>query len=113
MRLVIVLIAAAWGIASVLAFAKARHRSADARLTAFYILAYPVLAVGLFLNEPVPMWLAVPAVFGFLPWLLAGPHLGRILRDPGAIRADEVMGIPKAYWLWGGAGAFALGLLFS
>ncbi|MGE5155277.1 MAG: hypothetical protein ACM3ST_14855 [Bdellovibrio bacteriovorus] len=113
MRLVIVLIAALWGIAAVLAFARTADKSLDARLTAAYILLWPVLAVALFLNEPVPLWLGVPTLFGFLPWLLAGPHLAAILRDPSLTRPDEIIGIPKAYWLWGSMGSVLLGLVFN
>jgi hypothetical protein len=59
------------------------------------------------------MWIGVPAAFAFIPWLMAGPHLWRILRDPTQIKADEVMGIPRPYWLWGGLGALLLGILFN
>ena len=113
MRILIVTVAALWGIAAVLVFLRAKEKSADARLTAAYILLYPALVVVLFLNEPVPMWIAVPAMFGLVPWILAGPHLWRIARDPSALRPDEIMGIPKAYWYWGGIGAILLGLLFK
>jgi hypothetical protein len=112
-RLVIVLVAALWGICSVLVFATTRNKSPDAKLTAAYILLWPALAVILILNEPVPMWIAVPAMFGFIPWLMAGPHLWSILRDTAVYRPNEVMGIPRAYWTWGGLGAILLGIVFS
>lgn len=113
MRFVVILIAALWGAAAVLAFARTADKSLDARLTAAYILLWPALAVGLFLNEPVPLWLGVPTLFGFLPWLLAGPHLSAILRDPFQSRPGEIIGIPKAYWFWGGIGSVLLGLVFN
>jgi hypothetical protein len=113
MRLVVVLIAALWGIVAVLAFAQTSERSSDAKLTAAYIVLWPVLVVILLLNEPVPMWLAVPAVFGFIPWLMAGPHLWAVLKDPAQTRPDEVVGIPRAYWVWGGLGAILLGIVFN
>lgn len=113
MRVAIVLIAAVWGIVAVIGLVLARHRSTDAKFTAVYILAYPALVVALFLNEPVAMWLAVPVVFGFIPWLMAGPHLWQILKDPSRESADEFIGIPRAYWLWGGGAALGLGFLFS
>jgi hypothetical protein len=113
MRLVIVLIAALWGIGAVIAFARKRDQSADAKLTAAYIFAWPALAVVLLLNEPVPLWIAVPVVFGFIPWLMAGPHLWQIVQDPASTRPDELIGIPRAYWAWGGIGAILLGLVFS
>jgi hypothetical protein len=113
MRLLIVFIAALWGIGAVIAFAKTREKSADARLTAAYILAWPALAVILILSEPVPLWIAVPATFGFIPWLMAGPHLWQILQDPSASRPDEIIGIPRDYWTWGGLSAFLLGIVFS
>jgi hypothetical protein len=113
MRLVIILIAAVWGITAVMAFAKTREKSADARMTAAYILLWPVLVVTLLLNEPVPMWIAVPAMFGFIPWLMAGPHLWEISRDASKSLPSEIIGIPKLYWYWGGIGAVLLGILFS
>jgi len=113
MRLVIILIAALWGIGAVLAFVRTREKSPDARLTAAYIVLWPALVVVLLLNEPVPMWIAVPAMFGFIPWLMAGPHLWEILQDPDKSRPDEIMGIPKPYWTWGGLGAVLLGIIFS
>lgn len=113
MRLILVLIAGLWGIGAVLLFAKAQETSADARLTASFIILWPVLVVILLLNEPVPMWIAVPAMFGFIPWLLAGPHLWGLLKGTKVPRPDEVMGIPKGYWLWGGLSAVALGILFT
>ena len=71
MRLVVILLAALWGIAAVLVFVRTQQKSADAKLTAAYILLWPLLVVTLILNEPVPMWIAVPAMFGFIPWLMA------------------------------------------
>jgi hypothetical protein len=112
-RLVLILIAAAWGVAAVLAFARTMDKSLDARLTAAYILGWPVLAVTLLLKAPVPLVIAVPVVFGFLPWFLAGPHLWAVLKDPSQSRPDEIIGIPKAYWIWGGIGSVLLGLVFS
>lgn len=113
MRIVIVAVAVLWGIAAVLVFARTREKTLDAKLTAAYILLWPLLVVVLVLNEPVPMWVAVPAMFGFIPWLMAGPHLWRVLHNTEEYHPDEVMGIPKGYWTWGGLGAVLLGILFS
>jgi hypothetical protein len=113
MRLIIVLIVALWGIASLLAFVRTQGKAPDAKLTAAYVLLWPALVVILLLNEPVPMWIAVPAIFGFIPWLLAGAHLWAILADKAAYRSDEIMGTPKVYWTWGGLGAILLGILLS
>jgi hypothetical protein len=113
MRVALLLIVVLWGLAAVAAFVKARDKSPDARLTATYFLLWPVLAVLLILSAPVPLWIAVPVVFGFIPWFLSGPHLWAILKDPSQSRPDELIGIPKAYWGWGGLGAVLLGLLFG
>ena len=113
MRLVIILSAALWGIGAVFAFARTREKSADARLTAGYILLWPAMLAILLINEPVPMWIAVPTMFGFIPWLMAGPHLWAILRDPSRSQPDELMGIPRAYWTWGGLAAILLGVIFN
>jgi hypothetical protein len=113
MRLVLIVIAALWGAAGVVAFARTQDKSVDARLTAAYFILWPVLGVGLILAQPVPLWIAVPVMFGFIPWFLSGPHLWAVLDDPSRSRSDELIGIPRAYWVWGGLGAFALGLLFG
>lgn len=113
MRLVLILIAAGWGIAAVLAFARTRDRSFDAKLTAGYILAWPAYAVTLVLLEPVPLWLSVPAAFGLIPWIMAPMHLFAVLRHESASRPDELIGIPRAYWAWGGVSALLLGLVFD
>ena len=113
MRLVVILIAALWGFAAVVAFGRTQHKPLDAKLTAAYILLWPVLGLILILSEPVPLWIAVPAMFGFIPWLMAGPHLWAILKKGAVPRPDEIIGIPKAYWGWGGLGAILLGILFD
>jgi hypothetical protein len=113
MRLVIITIAALWGIAALIAFTKTSDRSLDAKLTAAYILLWPVLGVILLLSEPVPLWLAVPVVVGFIPCVMAGPHLWAVVKDPAQTRPDEVIGIPRAYWVWGGLGAVLLGIVFN
>jgi hypothetical protein len=113
MRIVLILIVAAWGIFALLTFATTSVKSLDATSTAAFLLAWPVLAVALFLNEPVPLWLAVPTFFCFIPWFLAGPHLYAIVRDPSRSRPDEIIGIPRAYWKWGGIGSILLGLAFD
>jgi hypothetical protein len=113
MRLVVVTIATIWGIAALAAFATTSDRSLDAKLTAAYILLWPVFGVMLLLSEPVPLGLAVPMVFGFIPWLMAGPHLWAVVKDPAQTRQDEVIGIPRVYWVWGGLGAILLGIVFN
>jgi hypothetical protein len=52
-------------------------------------------------------------MFGFVPWLMASPHLWAILKGTEVHRPDEFMGIPRAYWTWGGLGAILLGIVFS
>ena len=113
MRFVLILIVAAWGLAAVWAFLRTSERSLDAQLTAGYILAWPALVVTLALFDPVPLWLSVPAAFGLIPWILAPMHLTEVLRHPSASRPDELVGIPRAYWAWGGVSAVLLGIVFN
>ncbi|MBK1720321.1 hypothetical protein [Thiocystis violacea] len=113
MRLVIILIVIFWGVGVVWVLAWSSGKSREARLTAAYLLGWPALAVILLLNEPVPPWLAAPVLLGFLPWLMAGPHLSAVIKDPTASRSDEIAGIPRAFWIWGGIGSVLLGLLFG
>jgi len=113
MRLAIIVLVALWGIGAVVAFARTLDKPLDAKLTAAYFLLWPAVAVVLYLNEPVPLWIAVPVMFGFLPWFMSGPHLWSILEDPSRIRPDEIIGIPKDYWIWGGIGSILLGIVFG
>ena len=113
MRIVLILIVSAWAIVVLSSFVMTANKSLDAKLTSGYLLAWPVGAVALLLNEPGPIWVAVPTVFAFLPWFLAGPHLYAILRDPSQSRPDEIIGIPRDYWKWGGIGSVLLGLVFN
>jgi hypothetical protein len=110
-RLIIIVISAAWGIGAVAAFVVTADKSLDAKLTAAYFGLWPALALTLIINQPVPLWLAVPVTFGFIPWFLSGPHLWSIMKAPERSRADELVGIPLGYWKWGGLGAILIGLL--
>jgi hypothetical protein len=113
MRVVILFGALLWALTSLAVFFRARERTADGKLTACYIILWPLLLAVLILNQPAQMWLAVPVMFGFIPWVMAGPHLWEIMKDPGCTRSDEIIGIPKAYWKWGGLGAILLGICFN
>ena len=96
-RLIIIVISAAWGIGAVAAFVVTADKSLDAKLTAAYFGLWPALALTLIINQPVPLWLAVPVTFGFIPWFLSGPHLWSIMKAPERSRADELVGIPLGY----------------
>ncbi len=112
-RLVLIVILVAWGSGIVLAIVHLRDKGLDAGLTAAYLLLWPAAAVLLYLNEPVPMWLALPAGLGLAPWLKAWPHLKAVLEDPASSRPGRLIGIPKAYWLWGGGLALLLGIVMT
>lgn len=111
MRLIFITISALWGIGAIAAFVVTHDKSLDAKLTAAYFGLWPAAALVLIISQPVPLWLAVPVTFGFVPWFLSGPHLWSILKAPARGRADEPVGIPIGYWKWGGLGAVLLGLL--
>jgi hypothetical protein len=113
MRLVLIALATLWALSALVAFLQTRDKSFDAKLTAAYLVVWPAALVLMYINQPVPLWLAVPVFFGFIPWFLAGPHLWGILKDPSRIRASEPAGIPIGYWKWGGLAAVLLGLLFD
>jgi hypothetical protein len=113
MRLVLIAIATLWGAGAVLAFARMQDKTLDAKLTAGYLLVWPVLLVLVYINQPLPLWIAVPVMFGFIPWFLAGPHLWQVLQDPSMSKPDEIIGIPVAYWKWGSISAVILGVLFN
>ncbi len=113
MRLVLIAITALWGIGAIAAFVVTREKTLDAKLTAAYFGLWPAAAVLLFISQPVPLWIAVPVTFGFIPWFLSGPHLWSILQDPSRSNPDELVGIPRGYWKWGGLGAILLGFIFD
>lgn len=111
MRLILILLSALWAVGAIFAFVTTREKTSDARLTTAYLILWPAALVLTYLNSPLPLWVMVPVMFGFIPWFLAGPHLWGILKDPSRTRADELVGVPVAYWKWGGAAALVLGLL--
>lgn len=113
MRLVLMALAALWAAGALVAFLQTRDKPFDAKITAGYLVAWPAALVLMYVNQPVPLWLAVPLFFGFIPWFLAGPHLWGILKDPSRIKPGEVAGIPVGYWKWGGLASVLLGLLFG
>ena len=113
MRIILIAIATLWGVAAVVAFAFTREKTLDAKLTAGYFIGWPALLVLVYLNEPLPLWISVPVMFGFIPWFLSGPHLWWILQDPSRSRRGEVVGIPIGYWKWGSIAAVLLGVLFN
>ena len=109
MRLILIAIATLWGLGALLAFAMTARKSTEAKVTAAYFGGWPLLAFLVFVSQPVPLWVAVPVVFGFIPWFLSGPHLWSVLYDPHSVRPDEIAGIPKLYWRWGGLASLLLG----
>lgn len=111
MRVILILIATLWGLGALLAFALTGKKSAEAKATAAYFSLWPVAAFLVYVSQPVPLWIAVPVVFGFIPWFLSGPHLWMVLYHPQSAKPDEIAGIPKAYWKWGGLAALVLGIL--
>lgn len=113
MRLILILIATLWGIGAVLAFAYMREKTLDAKLTAAYLIVWPALLVLVYVNQPLPLWIGVPVMFGFIPWFLAGPHLWQIVHDPTRSKPDEIIGIPIGYWKWGSIAAVLLGVGFD
>jgi hypothetical protein len=113
MRLVLIVLATLWGAGAVLAFVQVKDKGLDARLTAGWLVLWPALLVLVYLNQPLPLWLALPVVAGFVPWFLAGPHLRMILKDPDRSKPGEIVGIPGAFWRWGGLAVVLLGVVFD
>jgi hypothetical protein len=113
MRLILIAVATLWGIGALFAFLHTRDRTLDAKLTAGYLVAWPALLVLVYINQPLPLWIGLPVMVGFIPWFLAGPHLWDILKDPSRSRPNELVGIPIGYWKWGSIIAVILGLLFN
>jgi hypothetical protein len=113
MTLVLITITTLWGIGALLAFLQTQGKSLDAKLSAAYFIAWPALLVLVYVNQPLPLWVGVPVMFGFVPWFLSGPHLWGILNDSTRSKPGEVVGIPISYWKWGSIGAVLLGVLFD
>jgi hypothetical protein len=110
---VLIIVATLWAIGALFAFLRTQDKSLDAKLTAAYLVAWPALLVLVYINQPLPLWIGLPVMFGFIPWFLAGPHLWQILQDPSRSNPDEVIGIPIGYWKWGSIAAVLLGVLFN
>lgn len=113
MRIVLIALATLWAVGALVAFVYTREKSLDAKLTAGYLVAWPALLVLVYINQPLPLWIGLPVMFGFLPWFLAGPHLWQVVQDPMSSRPNEVIGIPVGYWKWGSIAAVLLGVLLN
>jgi hypothetical protein len=113
MRLVLIALATLWGIGALLAFLQTREKTLDAKLSAAYFVGWPALLVLVYINQPLPLWISLPVMFGFIPWFLSGPHLWGVIKDPGRSRPNELAGIPIGYWKWGSIAAVLMGVLFD
>jgi len=113
MRLLLILILAVWGSGALIATVYTQGKGRDANLTAAYLFSWPVLALVLYFNDPAPLWLVVPASLGLVPWLISGPHLWAVFKDPAASRPGRTIGIPNRFWLWGSLAAFAIGIVLE
>ena len=109
----IVLFFLAWIIAALWNFVKAKERSTDAKQTAAYIIGYPVAVVLALEEKPLPMVAATLLVMAGLPWLLAGIHLGKVLKDPSQSKPGEFIGLPATFWLWGIGLSVAIPIVFG
>lgn len=94
-------------------FARIREKSADAIQTTAYIVGYPICVLLFSEYKPIEPALAVPLVMAGWPWLLAGVHLNDIIKDPTAIKQDELVGFPKKLWIWGAVISVAIGAIFG
>ncbi|NKN31725.1 hypothetical protein [Marichromatium bheemlicum] len=112
MRLIIIAIVAGWALVALALAWRVRAHDVEARVSAAYFVLWPMAAVSLLLQAPVPGVIALPMTLGFLPWFLAGPHLwGRLRRGVPAAPATFI-GLSHRVWGWGILLSMLLGLFF-
>lgn len=102
-----------WIIVALWSFVRARERSTDATQTAAYIISYPVAVLGALEAKPLPMVMATVLVMAGIPWLMAGLHLAKILKDPSQSKPGTFAGLPGKLWGWGIVLSVGVGLIGS
>mgnify|MGYP003628452207 CR=1 FL=1 len=100
MRGGIILIFGFWLLSGLWAYLKTRNHSTDATITALFIVSYPMVMIFAFQFKPLPSILVMPLIVSGIPWLLAGIHLNKILKDPSQSRLGEFVGFSAKYWGW-------------
>jgi hypothetical protein len=90
-----------WIIFALWGFFRANETSIDAKQTAAYIVGYPFAFVLALEEKPLPFFVATLLVMAGLPWLMAGLHLSKILKDPSASKPGTFVGLPANLWWWG------------
>jgi len=109
----IILFFVAWIVAALWNFARTKETSADAKQTAAYIVGYPIVVVLALEERPFPMIAATILIMAGLPWLLAGIHLSKVLKEPSTSKPGEFIGLPAKFWLWGIGLSAAIPLVFG
>jgi hypothetical protein len=107
----LLLLFAFWAVAGLWAYLKTKDKSKDATQTALYLLFYPAVVTFVVASKPVPAFVASPLVLAGVPWLLAGIHLSKVIKNPAATKPGEFIGLPVKFWLWGLAISVAIPLL--
>lgn len=90
-----------WIIFALAGFIRAKEPSADAKRTAAYIVAYPIVFILALEEKPLPFFAATLLVMGGIPWLIAGLHLGKALKVSSATASGTFIGLPAKLWWWG------------
>ncbi|AHF04490.1 hypothetical protein MARPU_12020 [Marichromatium purpuratum 984] len=112
MRLIIIAIVSGWVLVALALAVRVRVCDLEARLSAAYFVFWPVAAISLLLQAPVPGVIALPALLGFLPWFLSGPYLWARLRRGAPAMPEAFIGIAFRVWGWGILLSMLLGLFF-
>lgn len=102
-----------WIAVALWGFVRAKERSTDAMQTAAYIVAYPIAVLVALEAKPLPAVAATVLVMAGIPWLMAGVHLAKILKDPSQSTPGTFAGLPAKLWVWGIVLSVGVGLIGS
>lgn len=111
MRSAFVSLLVGWAIFSILGLYGVSRRCWWVRLTVAYLAAYPGYVLYLLLQEPNPLWLVGPAVFGAYPLMTGTIQLFRLARSTHEAKATSVAGISSGLWIFGLLGSTVVGYI--
>lgn len=109
----IIVVFLVWMGSALYAFLKTPNPGGEAKQTAAFIVAYPLLLWWMLESRPVAPIIAIPVIMAGIPWLLSGSHLAKALKSSYPSKPGEFVGLPLSYWWWGLGLSVGTALIFG
>lgn len=109
----IIVVFLVWMGSALYAFFKTPNPGSEAKQTAAFIVAYPLLVWWMLESRPVAPVITIPVIMAGIPWLLSGNHLAKVLKSSYLPKPGEFVGLPLSYWWWGLGLSVGIALMFG